>query len=432
MGRQQSRGDYSMAMEYHVVIVPLAAWESCVPRTIPELTALMRAVNRYFSFNPMKYQAAGLSESRSLLNERLPFLKHEVREICEITNGAKKEAEDIVGKLNIENVYATDFALEIVSSSPKILADWRKDWDYERLSSRLVRHLFEPELPFHSSIQGVDAASMPMPSVATCRVVLCDNVSEVERLAGELKLRKVTNALYMGNEKTTVGCNIFNFIPRKPWHKVFVLEPVVTLKPDKIEADYKTEDELGYLLALVHSLGKFYVISESIRGFCAALEWRSWFIEDLWLEYEKGLNWREKRFSYLEEDIHRIKVDLYQTIYPLVRLISSPGIQHLIASQYGVEPIPYWSEFSQLLDRGKFQAIFGKYEIQSDQIKKSVINDLRMLAAKLEEFLDRFSKSLDARLQLRSLKVGYNQLLLAITTTIIGVLAVVLGLLQLK
>lgn len=414
-----------MAMEYHVVIIPLPPWESCIPRTISELTTLMRVVNRYFSFKSMDYQTAGLSKRRSILNERLPFLRHEVMGILEITDVVKKEAKDIADELNIEDAYATNFALEIVSSSTKILDGWTRDLNYGKLSSRLIPYLFEPELPFYSSVEGIDATSLPTPSVATCRVVLCDNIREVKKLGKELKLKKITNMLYIGSKKPGVRCNIFNFIPRKPWYKVFVLGPVVTLKPDKIGADYRTTEELGYLLAFVHSLGKFYVISESIRGFCTAIEWRSWFIEDLWRKYEKEFGWWKRTFSHLEEDIYGIQVELYETIYPLVRLISSPHVQQLMARQYGVEPIPYWTEFSQLLDRA------SKYKIPSGQIIKSVFDDLKMLAAKLTEFLDQFSKLIDARLRLRSFKVGYNQLLLTIIGTAAVLLSVFLGLLLL-
>lgn len=199
--------------------------------------------------------------------------------------------------------------------------------------------------------------------------------------------------------------------------------PVVTLKPDKIGADYKTKDELGYLIALVHSLGKFYVISRSVHSFCAAIEWRSWFIEDLWREYEKQLSWWKRNFSYLEDNLYEIGVEIHETVYPLVRLISSPRVQLWMAREYGAEPVPYWTEFSGLLERT------DKYKIPSDKIKKSVTDDLKILAEKLKEFHHQFNKSINDRLQLRSRKVGYNKLLLGMARTIATLLSIVIGLL---
>lgn len=407
-------------MEYHVIIMPLSPWESCIPKTFSELKLSMQVACRLFSFKPRDMpKSKGTGSSLLLSLPRLPFLKHEVMYIRDITSIVKEKAKDIVDKIDINCAYASDFAIEIVSSSPKILCDYQEDLDYCRLSARLIHDLFELGLPFYSSIEGMDLASMWVPSVVACRVVLCDNISEVIQYSEALKLKKITDALYIGDDKTTIRYNVFNFLPRGLWSKIFISGPIVTLKTELLE--YPTNDELGYLIALIHSLGRFYIISESIRGFCAAVELTSWSIDDLCFEYRKKLRWLRRNFSQLDKDFHEIKKEIKEIVFPFIRLTSSPQVQKWMALEYGVEPIPNWTPFSELLRSAK------KYEIPSDDLKKSVLEDLKMLTDKLSEFLDQFSASINTQLQLQSSKVGYNQFTLAIAGIILAFLTGVIA-----
>jgi len=407
-----------------VIIVPLFPWETRIPRDFNDLITLMKITSRLFSFRsvPIKKEdskeviistAAQLVDimaspektPKALLSSRLPYIIDEVNSLRNITNIVKEKAQEQFDTLKIEEAYASDFAIEIISSSRDVLWRWREDFQYNLLSERSSDFLYEMDEPFPIAI-----------SVVACRIILCDNLSELKIIVEELGLEKIKEGLYIGGEKTSIKYNMFNFISG-PWREIFISNPIATLKPENlIEQGYHdTVDELGFLLSMIHSIGKFYVISESIKYIRANLEWSSWYLDDLFERYESKFCWVQRIFSNLEKGVYKVEKDIKSQVLPLSRIVTSPESVTLIERVYGADFLPYIGNFLSLLR--DFRA--EKYKIPIEDLIKSAFDNLRSSAKDIIQFRKEFSSSRDSWKELRRSTVTRNQLLLALLGVLI-------------
>ncbi|MEM3573241.1 MAG: hypothetical protein QXJ62_03305 [Nitrososphaeria archaeon] len=335
-------------------------------------------------------------------------------QIKNITDTIKEKAPEQFETLKIEEAFASDFAIELISSSVDVFWRWQNDLQFDQIAHKLSDVLYKLSSPFPGAV-----------SIVVCRIILCEDFSELKTIAEKYRLEGVVKGLYIGGENTPIHIkhNIFNFI-HHPWRDIFILGPVATLKPEiqRAQGDYETIEELSFLLSMIHSIGKFYTISESIKGVLANLEWSSWYLDGLFEKFESDFCWIRRNFTNLEKHLRKIEKEIKSDVIPISRIATYPESVNLIQQVYGVEYLPYLSSFFSFMENDRIK----KYKIPSDNLKEAVWNDLKLLSRRLTEFWKEFSNSCDSWKELRRSRITSNQLFISLLGILLTLIANIL------
>jgi len=313
--------EYFLTTKYHVVIVPAFPWDDIKLDNFQNISRLMEIVSEIFRF---QLSSDKLTKNSTALYSRAD-VSNEVPRLYDITletQEKEKELSKEVGiELNIEKAFATEFAIELVSSSPSVFYKWSNNFAYNRVCQSLSGLLYN----------GM-SRSMSYPA-AVGRIIVCDDVLQAKAIATKYNLDEIAEALYVGGSKTPVDFrkNVFDF-RLEPWIGTSLFTPIVTLKPELLRANghLSTMIELSFLLIMIHSLGKFYSISRSIESVCALLEWSSWYMTDLFDNYEAKFCWIQRTFPVLKEVYTTLKKSLGDTFSLLREYL--PLLKHLRVS----------------------------------------------------------------------------------------------------
>jgi hypothetical protein len=393
-------------MEYHVLTIPVFPWEMFKPNTVDDLITLIQAADRMFSF---KLKSVTVEESRALLSPRLPHVIHEAGPLYDITEVIKERAPDWFTLLKIEKGYVSNFAIETVSSISsfkEISQHWQDASQYGRLAGRLSEFLWGISIPIYELTPYV---------VVDCRIVLCDSFSELEPIMRQYDFQEIEKGLYIGKENKPYSYYMFNFIYR-PWNEIFISNPIITVKPELLEEQCSAMwHELGFLISLVHSIGKAYAISQSIRLFLAILEWSSWYLDDIFKNFESSFCWIQRNFACLEKNFYEKERGLKSKIVSLSKITTSPESVDIIQKVYGTEFIPELGPFFSIICDPKVK----KYKIPSDELYKAVLDDVRLLSRGLTRFWKDYTNAKNTWLDIRRFRVANNQLRLSL----LGILA---------
>ncbi|MCW3994976.1 MAG: hypothetical protein NWE98_02355 [Candidatus Bathyarchaeota archaeon] len=226
-------------------------------------------------------------KSASLFSGRVAHVSNEVPRIYDITAAAKVANNALIQdgfNLKIENAFATSYAVELVSSSREIYYKGG-DYQYNQMCCSLSSALLE----------GIERKSCYKSAIA--KIILCDDITEAKALAQKLGLKEITEELYIeGKQFPEATDPIFNFRSGGPWPVSLFSNPIVVVKPEAIK-NYRTIDELSYLLVAIHSFGKFYSAVRSMRSISAALEISKWTLYQILDDYENRFCWIQKTFK---------------------------------------------------------------------------------------------------------------------------------------
>jgi len=390
-------------MEYHVLTISVFPWEMFKPNKVDDLITLVQAADRMFSF---KLKSVKVEKSRALLSPRLPNIIREAGPLYDIIEVIKESAPDWFKLLKIEEGYISNFAIETISSISSFKEIFQHWWDespYDRLAGRLSEFLWGINIPIHGLTPYI---------VVDCRIVLCDSFSELETIVRQYDLQEIEKGLYIGKENMPHTYCMFNFI-HSPWNEIFISNPVVTVKPELLEVPIW--HELGFLISLVHSIGKAYAISESIKLVLAILEWSSWYLDDIFKNFESSFCWVQRNFTCLEKNLYEKERELKSRIVSLSRITTSPESVDIIQKVYGTEYLPELGSFFSIICDPKVK----KYKIPSDELYKAVLNDIRLLSRGLTRFWRDFTNAKNTWLDIRRFTVANNQLRLSL----LGILA---------
>lgn len=302
--------------------------------------------------------------------------------------------------MKIEEAYASDFAIELISSSIEVFWRLQDDFQFTQIATKLSDVLYELDHPF----PGVTC-------VVVCRIILCESFSELETIVKDYRLEELIKGLYIGGENTPINFryNMFNSIRGEgPWRDIFILGPIATLKPEILQTQgyHETIDEMSFLLSMMHSIGKVYTISESIRGVLANLEWLSWYLDDLFEKFESDFCWIQRNFTNLEKHLRKKEKEIKSEVVPISRIAASPESVDLIQQVYGVEYLPYLSNFFSIMDNFRVK----KYKIPPNNLKEAVWNDLKLLSRRFTEFWKDFTTTCNSWKELRRSEITNNQL----------------------
>ena len=174
--------------------------------------------------------------------------------------------------------------------------------------------------------------------------------------------------------------------------------------------DYRSLDELTFLLISTHSIGRFYAISESIELLCAALEWTSWYFDPLFEDYESKHCWLQRNFTNIENELYEVEKKISELTVAYGKVVTSPEAIDLIQKVYGDSLFPFVGEFYSNITN--FRA--SNYGIPSSELIDSTQKSLKTLAKTLLNFKkDFFAASRSWKSFHRSM-VSYNQLKITI------------------
>ena len=341
-----------MPPEYHVIVIPLLHWENYPPESLADLKTISDIVEHFFSFNLHNLgkdnQTLNPTSLKPLLSSRVQHISSEVPNHWNITEKtlklSKKSKDDIAEKLKVEGVFATDYAIELVSSSVDVI-DFHDDFNYARLCGTLVDYLYGAKIPFKiSPHEELFDPAFRATAVVACRIILYDKQNEIDELSKVSSLTKVDNGLYfLGNT------NAFN-IKKDEWRKVIIPNTIVMLKPEILQKKsfFSSIDELAILLVTLHCVGKTYVISESSSGLQANLEWTSWYMDDLFDAFEKKYNIIRRSIVNIENDVNKNDKQIRYSFVPIAMLSTNPDVSFLIQKVYGSQGIDYINQINTI------------------------------------------------------------------------------------
>ncbi len=365
------------------------------PDSLEDLRQLMKIVSRLFSFRFLKEPRIREVQNQfdwgPLLSHRLSHIKHEVFRTYDITQEIMQMAEGEAEVLKIERGYATDFAIELVSSSISLFSEWT-DLHYDDMLKKLFRFLFDLPKP-DRRVKLENEKEVPVFPVVACKIILADNFSELASFAEGLDLRETRKGLYIGGESIPVKENMFNFLPY-PWSDLYIPNTIAVVKPEKLPLEYyRTDDYLNYLITMIHSIGKFYVIYESIGKICANLEWSSWYLSRLFTKYESQFCWIQRIFSDKTKSLSEIENEIREQVFPLTRIETAPDAITLIEEQYGEDIFDVnYRSFIETVDDSRLKEFSWSKKISGEEVKESILGRLKLLAKKMIDFNKQFEE----------------------------------------
>jgi len=226
-------------MEYHVITIPYFPWMSYIPRSFEDLVKLTHQINTFFRFeiaesnkieksNHITVETAESIEltstdfaPRALLSYKLPQVLAVVENVKDITKVVKEKASTEFNTLKVEEVYETECALEIVSSSPDIML-FENEVHLDILLRKLSDDLYMIDKQFDYATR-----------ILTCKIILCDDLLELESIASKYNLEVHNETLYIGGEKTLSGLQtkMSKFI-REPGDRIYIPNPLAWLKAE--------------------------------------------------------------------------------------------------------------------------------------------------------------------------------------------------------
>lgn len=410
-----------MTVEYHVVLVPLFRWELIPPDDLQDLQQLAKVVSRLFSFQWFtEGQIKGLTDQldwNPILSRRLSHITHEVHRVHDITNEIIQRSKEDVERLKIKYVYATDFAIELVSASIDVFSDWSDVW-YDNLCRKLFDFLFGIRKPSQLHVGPISTSKVHVNSVVVCRIILCEDLAELQAEANKLKLQKAESTLYVGGRNAPINDNMFNFIST-PWNKLYVPNTIATLKPEKLAVkNYQADDELNFLMFMMHSIGKFYVIYESIESACTNLEWSSWYLSRLFEKYESKFCFLQRNFSDIAKGLSKIENKIRELIWPLTRIKTAPDVIAIIQRQYGGDFLGVnFGGFVAATEDPRLEKYIhpsAKEKLCGEELIESTTKRLESLAKGIIDFMNQFKDTANSWKELWRSARSKNQLLVAI------------------
>jgi hypothetical protein len=174
-------------------------WDDLKIRNLDTLNQVITAMDGLFKF---RLSSVVNGKSASLFSGRVAHVSNEVPRIYDITAASKVANNALIQEgfdLKIENAFATNYAVELVSSSREIYSEGG-DYQYNQICCSLSSALLE-EIKRQSSYRS-----------AIVKIILCDDTTEAKALAQKWRLKEITEELYFEVKQFPDATDsIFNF-----------------------------------------------------------------------------------------------------------------------------------------------------------------------------------------------------------------------------
>jgi hypothetical protein len=392
-------------MEYHVIIIPVYMWDDLKIKNLDSLNQVITVMDDLFKFH---LSSIVNERTASLFSGRIAHVTNEVPRIYDITSIAKEVNNELIQNgfdLKIENAFATNYAIELISNSGEI---YIKDGDYQynKICCNLSSTLF-------------DGMNRPFCyQAALAKIILCDDVVEAKALAQHLGIKEVTEELYIEDKQFPLTTDtIFNFRSEGPWPVSLFSNPIVAVKPEAIK-DYHTFDELSYLLVAIHSFGKFYSVVRSMRSISASLEISKWTMSQILDNYETRFCWLQRNFQNIGKDLYKFEQTALEKIGFWKRLTTSFESAVNLYREYGEDFITLeWASLHWVLENERFGHYFTKRNSTKNLLAEFdpfVVKEIKLFSSQITDFWNEFNRVSNNWKDNRNTTLQYHGLLISL------------------
>jgi hypothetical protein len=380
-------------------------WDDIKIRNLDSLNQVITVIDNLFKFHS---SSTAHGRATSLFSGALAHVTNEAPRIYDITNVAKEANTKLVQDgfdLKIENAFATDYAIELISNSKEIHTKGG-DYQYNKICCDLSSTLFDGmtrSFCYHAAL---------------AKIVLCDDVVEAEALAKDSGLKKVTEELYIEyNEFPLATDPIFKFRSEGPWPESFFSNPILAVKPQGIK-DYHTVDELSYLLVAIHSFGKFYSVVRSMRNISASLEISKWTMSKIFDNYESRFGWLQRNFQNIGKDLYKFEQTALERIGFWKGLSSSFESALNFYREYGEDFMELgWASLHWVLENERFEHYFTRRSSTENLIAEFdpfVVKEIKLFGSEITDFWNEFSRVSNNWKDNRNTTLQYHGLLVSL------------------
>lgn len=394
-----------MTTEYHVIIIPVYMWDDLKIKNLDTLNQVITVMDDLFKFH---LSSMVNEQTASLFSGRVAHVTNEVPRIHDITNAAKEANNELIQDgfdLKIENAFATNYAIELISNSREIQTKGG-DYQYNKICCSLSSSLF-------------DGMNRPFCyQAALAKIILCDDIAEAKSVAQHLGLSEVTKELYIENKQLPVATDtIFNFRSEGPWPVTLFSNPIVAVKPEAI-TDYHTIDELSYLLVAIHSFGKFYSAIRSMRSISASLEISKWTLSQILDNYEARFCWLQRNFQNIGKDLYKFEQIALEKIGFWKRLASSFESAINLYREYGEDFMNLeWASLHWVLEDERFGHYFTKRSSTENLLAEFdpfIVNEIKLFGSQITDFWEEFNRVSNDWKDNRNTTLQYHGLLVSL------------------
>lgn len=397
-----------------------------IPEKFDELQSIMKILGNFFSFqirdpsSPITLVSQISSDtSECILSFSLPLLKHEIKQIRDITSIIKEKFAKIMNQNRITKVFISQYAFEFVSDNPNLHED-----TILTIIKGSVKEIFrDSNIHYHSGYdlsevediytdeQMLFFESNPI-LVSITRIILCETEEEVQKQAENQKVGKITSELFI----SSLGKEKIFYFDVAPWQAIFLQNPIICLHPQKMQ-NYKSRDELGIVLALIHSLSRSYIIVNSLVGVIFSLEYESWFIEEIRENFEKQFNIVSRFSKNFATKIMKKREDVKRPIRYLLTFVSDKEIYQLMHYEYPKCLFSFIGELDEWLDNQE-NLILVK---EPDEFIEEIIKDTEKFLRSFGKILNKYDNEFASWIQFYNAQVAQNRQLIAIFSLVLAI-----------
>jgi len=429
--------------KYHTLVTPLFYWALFIPESFEDLQTITRSVSNRFSY-PLytlrrkpavnarqkeakrfiaKFKLYGEKNKSSLLERKfsrdcilshpLPYLKHETGRLRDITSLIRTRFPKQCAEYDVTEVGITKYAFEIIANRPNIPEPIVK-----LFIKGVEKDLFQNErIHFH---YGMKFEGDPNPDwkpdpfvISLVKIITCESKEEAQEIVKEQDMKQITPELFIGDDNHD---NIFSFLGDL-WRELYLPNLIVCVDPREMK-EYKSREQLGYALSLVHSLSKSYVIIDSLTDVIGSLEYQSWFIEEIRMNFENDFNRVSRLLRNLSSSVIREKERMMRPVRTMISFSQNKEISQIIFDLWGASNLDFIGNLTSVMEAGNRYDEF-ELEINIDDFRKQLIELMDNRLRNLEIVLKKYSDEFNSWIQLYNSSITQTRLLFAVISTIV-------------
>jgi len=390
--------------------MPLYDWSSYSSEDFQKLENLMKIVGTLFSFKLVSDN----HDSESIFNLSLPFLRNFVIQKMDITNYVKTLSEANFDKLKIEKVYLSNYAIEFISQKESII---------RRENRSIIYDIIKNTIEDYSSEENVYMFS----NAVNIKYIICDDINELNLIKSSYDLKEYQNGIFMGDENSDKIYNDYLYDFFGKYIKFKGKNPIAFLKINQLEQKYGYQglDSVGRFISVWYGLGFIHIFTESINSLSGSLEYSTWFLDNIFNEYEKNLCYLQKNILSQNRNV-TTKIRNIQDHVTYILKFTSGDSFHRILRTYGEYFPPIISDSLGIID----DAEKNGYSLSHEEIRKQMNKSLSELSKTLKIFYDELNISKNNWLKIHADTIMNNKFIITMLASILTLFLTVLSIIR--
>jgi len=390
--------------------MPLYDWSSYSSEDFQKLENLMKIVGTLFSFNLVSDN----HDSESLFDLSLPFLRNFVIHKMDITNYVKKLSEANFEKLKIEKVYLSNYAIEFISTKESLISSENRSLIYDIIKNTIKDYCSDEILYLYSDSVNI-------------KYIICDDINELNLIKSSYDLKEYQNGIFIGDENSN---KIYNDILYDFWGKYIEFKgknPIAFLKIDQLEQKYgyRGLDSVGRFISVWYGLGFIHILTESINSLSGSLEYSTWFLDNIFNEYEKNLCYLQKNILSQNRNVTNKIRKIQDHVKYILKYTSGDSFQR-ISRTYGEYFPTIISDSLGIINNAEE---YG-YSLSYEEIKIQMSNSLNELSKTLKIFHEELNISKNNWLKIHADTIMNNKFIITMLASLLTLFLTALSIIR--